>query len=246
MFDAKSLLDQFLGSASGQPGARGDGLGSGQGNGLGNILGQLNGFGGGAAAGGLVGLLLGTKQGRRLAGNALQYGGMAVVGALAYRAFQNWQAGRTSAAPQLHSALLPPPADTPFAPAAAADQQSLARHLLRAMVAAAKADGHIDDKERAAIFSEMQKLPLSTADRTFVMDELNKPLDIDAVARGARTPEEAASLYMASLLAIDVDHAAERGYLAMLAARLHLDDALVAHLHATIETASQPQPPAAA
>jgi uncharacterized membrane protein YebE (DUF533 family) len=238
MFDAKNLLDQFLGGAPGQPGAA-------RGGGLGDILGQLNGFGGGAAAGGLMGLLLGTKQGRRLAGNALQYGGMAVVGALAYRAFQNWQTGRAATtSPQ--PAFLPPPSDTPFAPASAVDQQSLARHLLRAMVAAAKADGHIDDKEHAAIFAEMQKLPLSADDRTFVMDELRKPLDIDAVARDVRTPEEAASIYTASLLAIDVDHPAERGYLAMLAARLKLDDALVEHLHATVEAASLPQSPSAA
>jgi uncharacterized membrane protein YebE (DUF533 family) len=114
------------------------------------------------------------------------------------------------------------------------------------MVAAAKADGHIDDKEHAAIFAEMQKLPLSADDRTFVMDELRKPLDIDAVARDVRTPEEAANIYTASLLAIDVDHPAERGYLAMLAARLKLDDALVEHLHATVEAASLPQSPSAA
>jgi len=37
-----------------------------------------------------------------------------------------------------------------------------------------------------------------------------------------------------------VDNPSERGYLAMLAARLELDEALVAHLHATIEAATVP------
>jgi len=59
-----------------------------------------------------------------------------------------------------------------------------------------------------------------------------------AHARGARSPEQAAEIYTASLLAIDVDNAAERGYLAMLAQRLKLDDALVEHLHATVEGAT--------
>jgi uncharacterized membrane protein YebE (DUF533 family) len=72
------------------------------------------------------------------------------------------------------------------------------------------------------------------------MDELRKPLDVDAVAGAARSPEEAAEIYTASLLAIDVDNASERGYLAMLAARLKLDDGLVAHLHATVEGATEP------
>ena len=110
------------------------------------------------------------------------------------------------------------------------------------MIAAAKADGHVDANEQAAIFSEMEKMPLDPNDRSFVLEELRKPLDIEAVAHGARTPEEAASIYTASLLAIDVDNAAERGYLAMLAARLNLDDALVKHLHDTVESAGTPQP----
>ena len=41
--------------------------------------------------------------------------------------------------------------------------------------------------------------------------------------RATRTPEEAAEIYTVSLLAIDVDNPAERGYLAMLAARLNLE-----------------------
>lgn len=71
-------------------------------------------------------------------------------------------------------------------------------------------------------------------DKAFVMDELRAKLDVDAAAGAAATPEEAAEIYTASLLAIDVDNAAERGYLAMLAARLRLDDALVAHLHGSV------------
>lgn len=249
MFDAKSLLDQFLGAPAGNQtdprGAQSRGslsdIAGGIGNALGGSLGgSLGGIGGGAVAGGLAALLLGSKQGRKIAGSALQLGGMAVVGALAYRAYQNWQSGKsvtpsTVATPAV--GLLPPPADTPFAPAPPDDQQSLSRHLLRAMIAAAKSDGHIDAKEQAAIFAEMDKLPLAPDDKAFVMDELRKPLDVDAVARTARTPEEAASIYVASLLAIDVDNASERAYLSLLAARLNLDEALVKHLHATVEGA---------
>ena len=242
MFDAKNLLDQFLGGGQPQqPGAQRSG-------GLNDMLGQfsgLGGLGGGAVAGGLAALLLGSKQGRKLTGNVLQYGGMAVVGALAYRAYQNWQTSRPST-PAAPAQFLPPPSDTPFAPSASADQHELARNLLRAMIAAAKADGHVDNNEQAAIFSEMEKIPLNPNDRNFVLEELRKPLDIEAVARGGRTPEEAASIYTASLLAIDVDNAAERGYLAMLAARLNLDDALVKHLHDTVESAGASQPTPAA
>lgn len=235
MFDAKNLLDQFIGAQ--QQGRSGD-------QGAGDLLRQathaLSGFGGGAVAGGLAGLLLGSKGGRKLAGSALTYGGMAVAGALAYRAYQNWQAGK-AATPTASTdmPLLPPPMDTPFNPASEAGQQALGRNLLRAMIAAAKADGHIDAAEQGNIFAQMDKLNVGAEDKAFVMDELRKPLDVDAVASAARTPEEAAELYTVSLLAIDVDNPAERAYLSLLAARLKLDDKLVAHLHATIEGATR-------
>ncbi|MGH6927812.1 MAG: tellurite resistance TerB family protein, partial [Dongiaceae bacterium] len=159
----------------------------------------------------------------------------------AYRAYRDWQAGKQApAAPtQQGSPVLAPPSDTPFNPSTEAEQQSLGRHLLRAMIAAAKADGHIDAEEQANIFAQMDKLDLDADDKAFVMDELRAPLDVDAVAKSARTPEEAAELYTASLLAIDVNNPAERGYLAMLAARLKLDDKLVGHLHATVEGATE-------
>ncbi len=248
MFDAKRLLDQFIGSQNaGQPqhsGGRphGDLLQQ-----AGQALGGFGGFGGGALAGGLAGLLLGSKGGRKLAGSALTYGGMAVAGALAYRAYQNWQAGKAATpAASAQTPLLPPPADTPFNPATEAEQQTLGRHLLRAMISAAKADGHIDAQEQSNIFEQMDRLNVGADDKAFVMDELRKPLDVDAVARAARSPEEAAELYTVSLLAIDVDNPSERAYLALLAARLKLDEKLVAHLHATVEGATVPAPQPAA
>jgi uncharacterized membrane protein YebE (DUF533 family) len=245
MLDAKRLLDQFLGAPGGfsEPFNR-DGRSPG-GSPLDeltrNIPAGLGGIGGGALAGGLAGILLGSKSGRKLGATALRMGSMAAIGALAYHAYQNWQAGREPTATGSEGgspAMLPPP-DTPFNPSTEAEQQSLGRHLLRAMIAGAKADGHIDAAEQSGIFQQIDKLTLSADDKAFVMDELRAPLDVDAVARGARTPEEAAEIYAASLLAVDVDNAAERGYLAMLAARLKLDDKLVAHLHASVDGRSE-------
>jgi len=240
MFDAKRLLDQFMGGQGGPAGGQGGGSG-----------GFLSGAGGGALAGGLAALLLGSKAGREIGGEALKLGGMAAVGALAYKAYNDWQSGKQAApatqqAPQAPVRMLPAPSGTPFNPSTEAGQQTLARHLLRAMIAAAKADGHVDAQEQARIFAEMDKLPLGADDKAFVMDELRAKLDVDAVAGAAATPEEAAEIYTASLLAIDVDNAAERGYLAMLAARLELDDALVAHLHGSVAAATGKSVPIAA
>ncbi|MGA0594449.1 tellurite resistance TerB family protein [Enterovirga sp. CN4-39] len=274
MFDAKRLLGQLIASQVGKSlGQRGGHQGGGYGQGgspLDGLTRQLGGGGGsGALVGGLAAILLGSKKGRKLGGSAAKLGGLALIGSLAYRAYQDWQAGQAarggsfggSGQGQAGGGFIPPqgqspwgqparaaggvgfggfaqpPSGTPFNPAQEADQQDLSRALLRAMIAAAKADGHTDAAEQANIFGAMDKLDLDSDDKAFVMDELRAPLDIDAVARGARGPEEAAEIYTASLLAIDVDNAAERGYLAMLATRLRLDDALVQHLHRTVEEA---------
>ena len=57
----------------------------------------MTGVAGGLAAGGVLGLLIGNKKVRKkvgkVAGGVAGYGGAAVLGALAHRAYQNWQAG---------------------------------------------------------------------------------------------------------------------------------------------------------
>ena len=223
MVDGKGLLNQYIGDGGS--------------------------FAKGAATGGLLGLLVGGKKTRKMAKTAATYGGVALVGGLAYKAWQNHKASQQpqtqqaqqqqQVAQQLpqqpaHQALPMPPAGTGFIPQTPEAEETLARALLRAMVAAAKADGHVDSAEQTRIFERMGSMPLSNDDKAFVMDELRAPLDIDAVAAGASNPQEAAEIYAASLLAIDPDGPAEKGYLGMLGARLKLEPGLIAHLHDSV------------
>lgn len=251
MFDATKLLDQFLGG-----GARNGGFereNDGRGGGAGGFLGGLNQrarenpLASGALAGGLAAVLLGSKAGRKLAGNAVQYGGMAVIGGLAYKAYQDWQARQAGQQPhhapqqsrtavQANAEFLPPPSDTPFMPKAN-EADARARLLVTAMISAAKADGYIDPAEQKHIFERLDSSALDTESKAYVMDQLRAPLDLDAVVKGASKPEIAVQVYAASLLAIDPDHPAEKAYLQMLAARLGLDEALVQEIHRTAESA---------
>ncbi len=59
---------------------------------------------------------------------------------------------------------------------------------------------------------------------------------MDAIVKSATSPEIAAEIYVASLLAIDVDTADEKSYLAMLAARLKLPPELVMELNRQVES----------
>lgn len=225
MFDPQKLLDRFLGGASkdGKSGLSPE---------------TIKGLAGGAAAGGLAALLLGSKSGRKLAGSAVKLGGAAVLGGLAYRAWQNYRQqkqGQTPAEPMRD--VTPRAEGTAFLPAPQKDRDALSLALLRAMIAAAKADGHIDAGEQMKIFARLDGLDLDSEAKAFVMDELRKPLDIDAVVAAATSPELAVEIYAASVLAIDPGDPAEQAYLAMLASRLKLDPGLKASVEAEAKKA---------
>ena len=217
MFDPQKLLEQFLGGQTGE----------GKKGGVSPDL--IKGLAGGAVAGGLASILMGSKGGKKLATGALKIGGAAVLGGLAYKAYQTWQAnkGAATTVPMGDIKDITPKAEgTPFLPAPKAERDELSLSLLRAMIAAAKADGHVDAAEQRRIFDKIDELALDTESKAFVIDELRKPLDIDAVVRGATSPEAAVEIYAASTLAIDPDDPAEQAYLAMLASRLKLDPGL--------------------
>lgn len=192
------------------------------GGGLGSLL---SGAGGGALAAGAMGLLLGNKKARKFGGKALTYGGLAALGVIAYKAYGNWQA-------QQARAPLGEPQTLDRLPAPQAEVHS--QGILKALVAAAKADGHVDARERQLIEGELAKLTQDAELRHWLEAELNKPLDPAEVARAASSPEMAAEMYLASVLMVDQEHFMERAYLEELARQLKLDSGLKAELEAQV------------
>lgn len=134
----------------------------------------------------------------------------------------------------------PPPGAPPMAPpvsppaaqsAAAADPRARDMVLLvQAMVAAAAADGHIDDLERAQILQRAGDAGLDTDTQAFLRAELDAPKSLAAIV-GAARPEIAADLYAASCAAISLDSEAERVYLDTLATRLNVAPDVRAAIH---------------
>lgn len=183
-----------------------------------------------------------TKTGRSIAGNALAIGGLAAIAGLGYQAYKNYQAGQAPAAssdaPSANNpVLLPPPVDSGFGPASPAGSNEFVLVLIRAMIAAAKADGHIDGAERALIMDKIKAADVSGEAAAFIERELASPTDIDAIVAAAVTEEQRVELYTASRLTIEPDSRAERGYLDLLAGRLGLADQLVDHIEATVSSA---------
>lgn len=197
----------------------------------------------GGLAGGLASGLLTSKPGRKLGKKALKLGGLAAVAGVAWTAWSRWQESQRTAAAgagAADSSQGAPPAR--FLPRGqAADELGLV--LVRAMIAAAQADGRLDGAERAAIEERIARLEISEPDRAELRGELAQPVAIDALVSAAGTPERALEIYTASALAIDPDTPAERAYLELLAARLGLAPELAAAVRAQLAGDAAPSPP---
>lgn len=220
----------------------------------------------GAAAGGLAGSLLGNVlSGGRGGRKALKYGSLAAVGYVAYQAWQKRQAQKqggpaavTAQAGGLEALLgqvlgtgagagataagktgAPLPALPRSFDLEAPANSAGALRVVRAMIAASKADGSIDVAERDRIFARVGESGLSQAEHDEVLRLLGQPADLEAIVAGVDSKELATEIYAASLLAVSPANRAERAWLDMLAARLGLESELTLELDRSVEALAQ-------
>ena len=219
------LLEQLLRGA-GQGGAS-------SGGGLGGLLGGLlkgtsagnasAGGGLGGLLGGLGGMLSGGAATRPAQGRAggMNYAALASLGMMAYKAYQAWQSQQASQPQQAFQT-----ADQ----LSGAQIEAHSHAVLRALIAAAKADGRIDEKEQQLISNELGKHTDDPQLQQWLDAEVAKPLDAADFAELASDPALAAEVYLASVMVVDDQQDAERNYLDDLAGQLQIDPQLQLHL----------------
>jgi uncharacterized membrane protein YebE (DUF533 family) len=233
------------------------GGGSGGGNLLSDLLGGSGGAGGAGgtardmlggasrvaqqnplAVGGLAALAGAFLGGRTsVPHGALGGGALALLASLALASLKGPQAAQAApsgAEPAQDPQDPPLGLREPQTPGEEQQLQDKASLMISAMISAAKADGAIDASEVQRTVGKLEAAGSDPQTRQLITDEMLKPLDIDALIARARTPQLAAEVYAASLLAIEVDTPAERDYLRRLADGLHLDPATVQRLHQTL------------
>ena len=172
-----------------------------------------------AALGGLAGLLLSSKAARGSAAGALLAGG----GALLWNKYKDRIMQANSGSPEYGQT------------ASAPDER--AGRLIRAMVFAAKSDGHIDDKEQQAIQAKLRDLNLGPEGESLVQKALEEPLDPSLIAKGVSNADEALELYTLSCAVMDVDHFMERSYLEALGQALNIPPDVRAEIMDKLKTA---------
>ena len=159
---------------------------------------------------------------------------MALLGSLALEALRGLGHSSTDDASAAGPADLPVGRRTPANTAEESALESKAVVILQAMITAAKADGQIDTAERQRMLGKLQEAGADAAVQECVRAEMARPLDLQALLREVPSPQMAAAVYAASLLAIEVDTPAERDYLHQLAQGLGLDEGAVQRLHLTL------------
>jgi len=211
MFNARQMLDQLVQTAQGTGASQ-------QKSGIGGILSNpmVTGAGGGL----LAGLLLSNKKVRKVAA----VGGTAALGAVAISAYRNWKNQSTGVSAQ-NVQQQPQQVVLEFDSFPPAKQEDHSRAMLTAIITAAKADGHFDERERQIIREQTEKIgdPETTA---WVQQEINKPLDVNQIASLATSPELAAEIYLVSLIVIDEQNEREKAYLNLLVEKLGLEPQL--------------------
>lgn len=152
--------------------------------------------------------------------------GMTLLGA-AVEAFEHFSKHKTLAAPGTAAGAtplaggVPPPPPPP--PTSGGSREKEAVLLVRAMIAAASADGQIDADEREAILGSLQEAQLGADEQNFVLREMLKPCSVDELVAGVASPELAEQVYAAAVCAIEVDTDAEKAFLESLRKGLRID-----------------------
>lgn len=232
-------------------------------NGLvGKMLGGMatKNFAAGLLTGGVTTSLLGG--GKDTVETVAKVGGLALLGTLAYKAFGNYQqqkasggnasvvdavknsaTGMANQAGSLISGLLAghqtQNASSP-APATPANSE-FPLAIIRAMIGAAKADGHMDAAESQKIIGQLESAGMGAQEKALLMQEMANTQDMNSIAASAKTPEEGAQIYLAALLVCDSQCTAEQQYLASLASALKLEPAFTASLQQELLAMSQPK-----
>ncbi|MCP5144862.1 MAG: DUF533 domain-containing protein [Gammaproteobacteria bacterium] len=170
---------------------------------------------------GIVNLLIGARGSPQAPQRGYRPSSLADISRAASHLWQQWQATSATALETY------PQAGISMDALSRDERDERAEVLLRALLTAAKADGHIDKDEQARIDIALNDMTLDEDILHFLKAELKRPFDIDAVVAAAADALTALEIYVASVVVIDDANDVERDYLARLAALLRLPSSII-------------------
>jgi uncharacterized membrane protein YebE (DUF533 family) len=156
----------------------------------------------------IAAMLLGTKGGRKFIGGTVKTGAVAGLGALAYHAWMKSQGRKPQADAN--------PAQLGYVTDRKAEPE-FAEALVRTIVAAAWADGVLDEAELGVIDAALKEAGLDKKERGILENHRPEPETMSKIAAGALSPNHAAQLYSAACIVTGDPTSDEAAFLSKLA-----------------------------
>jgi len=161
---------------------------------------MLQGLKKGALASAVLIGLLGTSGGRKLTKSAVKIGGIAALGKIggiaalgtaAYKGYKNWQETGD---------VMGGDAASPVNELTGSDAEGRSLLLIEALVAAANADGKLDDEEQKAIKHQILEMHLPGEMAMTLENIIDSPLSAGELAQKVSSQAEASEVYIATNL----------------------------------------------
>ena len=127
------------------------------------------------------------------------------------------QAAGTAPPPLPGQTDAPPPPPLP-----AVQGEELALRFIQVMIAAAHADGTLDETEEKAILDRLRGAELESEEKMFLIGELHQPKPLLELTAGIEDPSMRKTMYMLAVATIEVDTEEERNWLDELGRQLHI------------------------
>lgn len=162
-------------------------------------------------------MLLGNKSVRNTAGKAAGYVGAAVLGGLAYKAYQDWQQhnnnNQAKRKSMQHQQTLPYQDQDVSNSESSNNQDDYQVTLIKAMIASARADGQIDALEQQRISEAIDKMNLGTQTKRELLNLFLQPIQVSEIVSNITSNEQKTEIYLASCMAIELDDETEYAHL---------------------------------
>jgi uncharacterized membrane protein YebE (DUF533 family) len=175
---------------------------------------------------GLTKVVANSETGRKLTASAK------AKGTALFNRFVNKGSGNAGLIESAPALPAPETAAVAQPPASDATSSDAALLVMRAMIAAAAADGRIDEGERERILGTLKQAGIDGEGVHIIEAELARPASAAELAAAVKTPEMAAQVYTAARRIITPNTVEERVFLAHLSGALGLDSKLVAEIDA--------------
>lgn len=179
---------------------------------------------GGAASGALVSLLMNKKARKGLGKTAGKVGGAAAIAGVGYFAYKKWQQSRTTGTAAAGNSSPQGSKDPDI-------EEPLAATILKAMIAAASADGHFADVQMDTVFEALEQADLTPAEKQEITRSIDQPVTVEELAAKVNDMEQASEVYAACLMVFDPAAPAETLFLRRLAKAMQMPAELVQRLH---------------